>query len=33
MALNHDPVETTVLYMERCVEIEQDWEYDTSESA
>ena len=25
MALNHDPVETTVLYMERCVEIEQDW--------
>jgi hypothetical protein len=25
MALNHDPVETTVLYMKRCVEIEQDW--------
>ena len=25
MALNHDPVETTVLYMERCVGIEQEW--------
>lgn len=25
MALKHDPVATTVLYMERCVEIEQDW--------
>ena len=25
MAHNHDPVATTVLYMQRCVEIEQDW--------
>ena len=25
MTRNHDPVATTVLYMERCVEIEQDW--------
>ena len=25
MAHNHDPVATTVLYMQRCVEIEKDW--------
>ena len=25
MAHNHDPVATTVLYMQRCVEIERDW--------
>ena len=25
MARNHDPVATTVLYMQRCVEIEKDW--------
>ena len=26
MAHNHYPVETTVLYMERCLEIEKDWD-------
>ena len=26
MARNHDPVATTVLYMQRCVEIEKDWD-------
>ena len=25
MTRNHDPVATTVLYMQRCIEIEQDW--------
>ena len=25
MTRNHDPVATTILYMQRCVEIEQDW--------